>query len=165
MGEETFVAGTEVVEIPCAAGRGHKPVLGATPIAEGKDFAGFAREGQTIELILPESPLPGTFEKLGEGSITDIAEPIALMHKVIATKDISVVFDHGNIPACLPENAECMFPSYAPSDRLFEYLHGDAAYVTREPLIKDRAEEITKSLGRHRTIAYPACARVKFNER
>ena len=83
----------------------------------------------------------------------DISQPMFHIDEVIARKEVSVMFDNGNISTGLPKNAERMLLSESSSGCLFEYLHLDSLDILALPLIKDGAEKIAQSFSRYRTVA------------
>ena len=83
----------------------------------------------------------------------DISQPMFHIDEVVARKEVSVMFDNGNISTGLPKNAERMLLPECSSGYLFEYLHLDSLDILALPLIKDGAEKIAQSFSRYRTLA------------
>ena len=73
--------------------------------------------------------------------------------EVITRKEVSVVFDDGNITAGLPKDTERMLLPEGRSGRLLEYLHFDPLDILALPLVEDGAEEIAPSFSRHSAVA------------
>ncbi len=76
--------------------------------------------------------------------------------EVITRKEVSVVFDDGNITAGLPKDAKRMLLPERSSGCLLEYLHFDLLDILAYPLIEDGAEKIAQSFSRHSAVAHPA---------
>ena len=76
--------------------------------------------------------------------------------EVITRKEVSVVFDDGNITAGLPKDTQHMLLSEGSSGRLLEYLHFDPLDILAHPLVEDGAEKIAQSFSRHSTVANAA---------
>jgi aromatic ring-cleaving dioxygenase len=76
--------------------------------------------------------------------------------EVITRKEVSVVFDDGNITAGLLKDANRMLLPESSSGRLLEYLHFDPLDILVHPLIEDGAEKIAQSLSRHSAMANAA---------
>jgi hypothetical protein len=72
----------------------------------------------------------------------DISQPMFHIDEVIARKEVSVVFDNGNISTGLPKNAERMLLPESSSNCLLKYLHFDSLDILALPLVKDGAEKI-----------------------
>jgi hypothetical protein len=69
--------------------------------------------------------------------------------EVITRKEVSVVFDDGNITAGLAKDTKRMLLPESSSGRLLEDLHFDPLDVLTYPLIEDGAEKIAQSFSRH----------------
>jgi len=76
--------------------------------------------------------------------------------EVITRKEVSVVFDDGNITAGLPKDTQHMLLSEGSSGRLLEYLHFDPLDILAHPLVEDGAEKIAQSFSRHSAVANAA---------
>ena len=76
--------------------------------------------------------------------------------EVIARKEVSVVFNDGNITAGLPEDAKRMLLPEGGSGCLLEDLHFDPLDILAHPLIEDGAEKIAQAFSRHSTVANAA---------
>jgi hypothetical protein len=83
----------------------------------------------------------------------DISQPMFHIDEVIARKEVSVVFDNGNISTGLPKNAERMFLPESSSNCLLKYLHFDSLDILALPLVKDGTEKIAQSFSRYSTVA------------
>ena len=123
MGKETLIAGAEVAQGFFAVRCSKESVLRASAIAHCQDFASLARERQPIQLGLSEGSLRSAFEQFNEWSFPNIPEPVLNVDKMIAGKEVSVMFDNGNIPADLPKYTETMVLPEGSSDGLLEYLY------------------------------------------
>jgi hypothetical protein len=69
--------------------------------------------------------------------------------KVITRKEVSAVFDDRNITAGLPKDTQRMLLPEGSSGRFLKYLNFDPLDILDLPLVKDGAEKITQSFGRH----------------
>jgi len=69
--------------------------------------------------------------------------------EVITRKEVSIVFDDGNITASLSKDAKRMFLPEGGSGCFLEDLHFDPFDILTHPLIEDGAEEIAQSFSRH----------------
>ncbi len=78
------------------------------------------------------------------------------VNEVITRKEVSIVFDDGNIAAGLPKDTECMLLSEGSSGRLLEYLHFEPLDILVLPLIEDGAEKMAPSFSRHSAVANAA---------
>ena len=76
--------------------------------------------------------------------------------EVITRKEVSVVFDDGNITAGLPKDTQRMLLPEGGSDCLLEYLHFDPLDILGHPLVEDGAEKIAQSFSRHSAVANAA---------
>ena len=76
--------------------------------------------------------------------------------KVITRKEVSVMFEDGNIATGLPKDAERMLLSQGRSGHLLEDLHIDALDILGFPLIENGAEKMAQSLSVHRSVANAA---------
>ena len=76
------------------------------------------------------------------------------------------MFDHWNIPAGLPKDAQRMLlPQRRPGD-LFKYLNVDLLDILRHPFVEDGAEKIAKSFSGYCAGAdAPLFFRLWFDER
>ena len=72
--------------------------------------------------------------------------------KVITRKEISVVFDDGNITAGHPKDSQHMLLPEGSSGHLFEYLHSETLDILAHPLVEDGAEKMTQGFRRHSTV-------------
>jgi hypothetical protein len=72
---------------------------------------------------------------------------------VITRKEVSIVFDDGNVTASLSKDAERMFLPEGGSGCFLEDLHFDPFDILARPLIEDGAEKITQSFSRHSAAA------------
>ena len=85
--------------------------------------------------------------------------------EVITGKEVSVVFNDGNITAGLPEDAKRMFLPESSSSCLLEDLHFDPLDILLHPLIEDGAEKIAESVSGYCAVANaPLFCRLWFNE-
>jgi len=73
--------------------------------------------------------------------------------EVITRKEVSIVFDDGNITASLSKDAKRMFLPEGSSRCFLEDLHFDPLDILAHPLIEDGAEKITQSFSRHSAVA------------
>jgi hypothetical protein len=76
-----------------------------------------------------------------------------LVNEVITGKEVSIVFNDGNVTAGLPKDTKRMLLAESRSGRLLEYLHFDPLDVLALPLVEDGAEKIAPSFSRHGTVA------------
>jgi hypothetical protein len=76
--------------------------------------------------------------------------------EVITRKEVSVMFDNGNISAGLPKDTKRMLLPESSSGRLLEYLHLDPLDILALPLVEDGAEKIAQSFSRHSAVANAA---------
>ncbi len=75
------------------------------------------------------------------------------VNEVITRKEVSVVFDDGNITAGLPKDTQRMLLPEGSSSRLLENLHLDPLDILRHPLVEDGAEKIAQSFSWHSAVA------------
>ncbi len=108
MVEEASVARTQVVQPVIALRCVQEAVLRALPIAHVPDLAGPAVGRQGLKFGLPENTLLLTLEQLDQWGLADVPHPVCGIDKVVAGVEVSVVFDHGDVPADRPEDAEGM---------------------------------------------------------
>ncbi len=73
--------------------------------------------------------------------------------EVIARKEVTVVFDDGNVTAGLPKNTQRMLLSEGCSGGLLEYLYLDLSDIHTLPLVEDGAQKSAESFRRHRALA------------
>ena len=73
--------------------------------------------------------------------------------EVVARKEISVMFDHGNISAGLSKDTKRMLLAETRSGRLFEYLHFDPLDIVTLPFVENGAKKIAPGFRRHRAKA------------
>jgi len=73
--------------------------------------------------------------------------------EVITRKEVSVVFDNGNITAGLSKDTKRMLLPEGSSGRLLEDLHFYPLDVLTYPLIEDGAEKISQSSSRRSAVA------------
>ncbi len=125
-------------------------------MAHVQNLARLTVAGQGIQFRLPERPLRSTFQKVNQWSLLNIPQPMLRVDEVVARKEVSVMFNHGNISAGLPKDTERMFLPESSPGCLFEYLHFDPLDIVLLPLVKDGAEKIAQGLRRHRARAHPA---------
>jgi hypothetical protein len=76
--------------------------------------------------------------------------------EVITRKEVSVVFDNGNISASLPEDTQCVLLTEGSSGGLLEYLHFDPLDILAFPLVEDGAEKVAQSFSRHSAMGNAA---------
>jgi len=76
--------------------------------------------------------------------------------EVITGKEVSVVFDDGNITTGLPKDTQRMLLPEGSSSRLLEYLHRDPLDILGHPLVENGAEQIAQSFSRHRAVTNSA---------
>jgi hypothetical protein len=76
--------------------------------------------------------------------------------EVITRKEVSVMFDNGNISAGLPEDTQCVLLTESSSGGLLEYLHFDPLDILAFPLVEDGAEKIAQSFSRYSAVANAA---------
>ncbi len=76
--------------------------------------------------------------------------------EVITRKEVSVVFDDGNITAGLSKDTKRMLLPEGSSGRLLEDLHFDLLNVLTFPLIEDGTEKIAPSISRQSAVANAA---------
>jgi hypothetical protein len=76
--------------------------------------------------------------------------------EVITRKEVSIVFDNGNITAGLPKDAKRMLLPEGSSGCFLEDLYFDPLDILAYPLIENGAEKIAQSFSRHSAVAHPA---------
>ena len=105
MGEETFITRAEVIQAFFAVRSPQETVLRASAITHRQNIADPAEVGQFIQLGLSEGSLQWALKQFNERSLTDIPETVFKVDKVIAGKEVPVMFNDRNIPAGRPKNA------------------------------------------------------------
>ena len=75
------------------------------------------------------------------------------VYEVITRKEVSIVFDDGDITAGLPKDTQGVLLPEGSSGHLLEYLHLDSLDILAHPLIEDDAEKIAQSFSWHSTVA------------
>ncbi len=73
--------------------------------------------------------------------------------EVITRKEVSVVFDDGNITAGLPKDTQRMLLPEGSSGSLLEHLYFDPLDILRHPLVEDGTEKIAQSFSWHSALA------------
>ena len=76
--------------------------------------------------------------------------------EVITRKEVSVVFDNGNITTGFSKDTKRMFLPESSSGCLFEYLHLDPFDILALPLVEDGTEKISQNFSRHSAVANTA---------
>jgi hypothetical protein len=78
-------------------------------------------------------------EKIDERSVTNIAQEMFRVYKMITGIEITGMFNDGHISTGLPENTQGMrLPQGCPGD-LFKYLHHHLADILGDPCVEDTA--------------------------
>ena len=101
--EETLEPGTKVVETRLAIGCFYEAVLGTAAVAHGQDFTCPAITRKGAPLCFSETSLRLAIQQLIERRFADVAQEVIEVNKVIARKEIAVVFEYGNLTACFAE--------------------------------------------------------------
>ena len=158
MGEKLFQARAKIVKTLFAVGCPGKPVLWTPAIARLQDLAIPAVLGQSVPLLASEFALRRVLQYFHERCFENVPDAVLRIDKMIAGVEISVMLDDHDIAAGLLENAQSMLHPEQGSERLIEVLDGDPADIVPEPLVENRAQELSVGFCRRRLRAYPAPA-------
>jgi len=109
--KKAFVACTQIVQPSFAIGRSEDAILRAPSIAKIENVAFQAIAGKGVPFELAEGPQRRTFDEIDQSGLTNVPQVVFPVDEVIAGKEISVVFDHGNIPAGFLEDTQGMLLS------------------------------------------------------
>lgn len=141
--EEFLVAGAEIIQPRFAARGAQKAVLGALAVTgeSHRALATVARQHRRFGRA--EGFLLRRVDHPGERGVEQVAQLVARVNVVIATEDVTIVFDR--------ERAAAIFGEHANSGRLtrpvgeggIELLHEDSTDVALHPLVEDRREKFS----------------------
>ena len=153
MGEEAFIARTQVVQSRFTIRRMQNAIFRASAMAHIPHLACLTIAGKRIQFGLPECSLGRTLYQLDKWSLLDISQEIFRVDKVVTREEVSVVFDDRNIPTGFSEDTQCMLLAKGCSGRFLEYLHVDPPDILPHPLVEDGGEKSAKSFSRHSAAA------------
>ena len=140
-------------------------ILRAPPMTHFQNLTGLTIAGQGILFGLPKGSLRSALQKIDQGSLLDIPQPVCRFDEMIARKEVSVMFHNGNIPAGRPKNAQGMLLPEGSSGHLFEYLHFDSLDIPQLPLVEEGAEEMAPGFSRNRAVADASlCIRLRLDQ-
>jgi hypothetical protein len=147
--EKSFKARTQVVQTLLTVRSPDEAVLRASAVTQGKDLALPTVARQRIPLGLPKLSLGRVLQHFDQRGLADIPQAIFRVDEVIAGIKVPIVFDHGDIAACLPKDAKRMLHPASRSGRLIEYLHHDLSNIVPNPLVEDCTQKRTISFSRN----------------
>ena len=84
MGEEAFVACTQVVQPSFAIRRIMEAILRAPTMAHVQNIARLTIAGQGVQFRLPKRPLRSTFQKINQWNLLNIPQPVFGVDEVVA---------------------------------------------------------------------------------
>jgi hypothetical protein len=146
VGEKAFEPCAQVVQPVFTIGRPENAILRAPSVTKFEEVTVPAIAGQGVPFELSEFSLSVTFEQIDQSGPTDIPEVVLPVNEVIASIEISIVLDHGNVTTGFLKDAQGVF---LPQSRFCSFLEDLDSYlldVPAHPLIKDGAEKSAESL-------------------
>jgi len=151
--EEILVPGTEVVEPRLAIGGGEEAILGASSMTGEAHITVLAVERQRVALIGPELALLRRGHQLQHMFLTDVAQQIVGLDKMITGVEIAIVLHGQRVAAGFIENANPRGGHLQPVGQgRLKGLDKHPAHVMHHPFIEDGAEELPKLLGPDRPV-------------
>ena len=104
--EETLHSGAEIVETRFPVRRSNEPVLGTAAVTHSQRFAFQTEAREGVPLCRAEISLRLALQQLAERRLPDIAQPVLGVDKMVARKEIAVLFEHRNLTAGFTENTQ-----------------------------------------------------------